>query len=427
MIRRGRLIENIFSLISLRGLEYLLGILLIPYLVRVLGPEKFGAIAFMQGILQYFNLVIDYGFNLTAPRDIAQASREQLPRLFSAFVWGKLFIGIGVTAVFFIIMIVVQNFSKLYFDYMLFTVLYSAVIGNLIFPIWFFQGIQQMRYIALVNIIGRILMTVCIFIMVRSPSDYIWAALFQSCTPVIAGLCSWGIIVRWFPDMCRRPDWNDIGHVYREGWHVFLSTVAINFYTASNIVILGFLTNDTVVGYYSGAAKLIEYVKRLIDPVSQAVYPYVSELIQHGRRQGRQFLHWLLVIFGGGGFAFSLALWLVAPMVVQIILGDQYDPSIGILRWMAFVPFMVCLSNVFGIQTMLPLGMERIFSRILIGSAVFSLLLIGPLTVWYGAEGTAMTMLFTESFVTIVMGSVLYYQGVFFRSEKKRCCQIYKR
>lgn len=419
MEKRVTLFENIFSLISLRGLEYIIGILLIPYLVRVLGPEKFGAIAFMQGVLQYINLVIDYGFNLTAPRNIAQSPQEKLPYLFSAFMWGKVLLGVGVTIFFICSLILLQEFFAFSFDYLLFMALYSTVIGNLLFPIWFFQGIQQMRYIALANIIGRIVTTACIFILVSSPVDYIWAAFFQSCTAIIAGLYSLVIIHRDFPGMWKNPAWNEIIRLYKEGWHVFLSTVAINFYTASNVIILGVLTNDMTVGYYSAASKLIDYAKRIIDPISQAVYPYVSKMIKHRKKEGYYFLHQLLLILGGGGFAFSLILWLGAPWVVQIILGDQYNPSIGILRWMAFVPFMVCLSNVFGIQTMLPLGMERIFSRILIGSAIYSLLLIGPLTVWYGAEGTAMTMLFTESFVTIAMGVVLYYQGVFFRSEKR--------
>lgn len=413
MLKNFVLIENIFSLVSLRGLEYMLGIILIPYLVRTLGPDKFGAIAFMQGVIQYFNLVIDYGFNLTAPRDIAQASPKQLPSLFSAIIFGKALLCIGVTLFFCVIVMLSQFLFVCSFDYTLFIALYSTVIGNVIFPIWFFQGIQQMRYIAIANILGRIVTTACIFTMVRSPSDYIWAAFFQSCTPIIAGLYACRIIGKQFPGMWYRPQWNEVWHIYRVGWPVFLSTVSINFYTASNIVILGFLTNDTVVGYYSGAAKLIEYIKRLIEPVSQAVYPYMSEMMQHNKQQSRHFLHRLLIILGGGGFIFSVALWILAPWVVQIVLGNQYAPSISILRWMAFVPFMVCLSNILGIQTMLPLGMEKVFSRILISSAIFSLLIIGPLTNWYSADGTAMTMLFTESFVTIIMGIVLYRKEIF--------------
>ena len=95
------LIENIFSLLTLRALEYVLAFILVPYLIRVLGPLHFGMIAFMQGIMEYFRIFVDFGYSLTAPKAIAQAEEQKIGVLFAKYFYGKVCILIFVTLVFF--------------------------------------------------------------------------------------------------------------------------------------------------------------------------------------------------------------------------------------------------------------------------------------------------------------------------------------
>ena len=96
----GRLWENIFSMVTLRGMEYILSFLLVPYLLRTLGPANYGAIAFMQGIAAYYNLFIDFGFNLTAQRKLARSPVEGIPHIFSIFMWSKVLLLVIVTVAF---------------------------------------------------------------------------------------------------------------------------------------------------------------------------------------------------------------------------------------------------------------------------------------------------------------------------------------
>lgn len=97
----GRLIENIFSMVTLRALEYILAFILVPYLLRVLGPSNFGAVVFMQGLMGYLVLVVNYGFNLTAPRALARADEEDISFVFSVYMWARILLWISVTSVFF--------------------------------------------------------------------------------------------------------------------------------------------------------------------------------------------------------------------------------------------------------------------------------------------------------------------------------------
>ena len=274
------LIENIFSLLTLRALEYVLAFILVPYLIRVLGPLHFGMIAFMQGIMEYFRIFVDFGYSLTAPKAIAQAEEQKIGFLFAKYFYGKVCILIFVTLVFF----AVYNLQRILLgntiDILLFQVMYCGIIGNVLFPVWFFQGIQKMRYITILNMSGRICTMLGIFLLVKSPDDYILAAFLQACTPLIAGVFSIVWLRKHYTGLFKWPTIGEIINSYKEGWSIFVSSLAVNLYTATNVVVLGMLTNNVIVGYYSAADKLITCVRRGIYAVSDAIYPFISKMMK---------------------------------------------------------------------------------------------------------------------------------------------------
>ena len=407
MKQRRQLIENIFSMVTLRGMEYVLAFLLVPYLLRTLGPENYGAIAFMQGIISYFNLAINYGFNLTAPKDIALAEREELPRIFSEYFWGTFFLFLLCSVVFGIGYFILNILFGISLDIPLFFACYMTAVGGVVFPVWFFQGIQEMRYITILNLLGRLITMALLFYLIQSPKDYIKAAFLQSCTTVFAGLFSWYIIYKNWPRILRTPMIKDVWTVYKKGWRIFLSSVAVNLYTSSDVVILGALTNPVIVGYYSGSEKLINCIRRGVGAVSDAIYPYITQKLKDSPSMAYQFLRKQLLFYAMGGIFLGLIVIHFSPAIVPWLLGDQYISSIEPLQIMAFVPFMVAVSTVFGYETMLPLGLQQIYSRVLIAASLVNLALIVPAILWKGALGVAGCVMITETFITVVMGVFL--------------------
>lgn len=400
-IRINKLTENITSLISLKGAEYILNFILFPYLVRVLGVERFGAIVFMQSIVQYGIILVDYGFNLTGPRDIARASkREQISQIFSNIMAGKFLILFIVTAG---SVLTIQLFKEIGYDFdsNLYWAVYLLVIGNFAFPVWFFQGIQQMRYITIFNIIARSITVILVFAFVKEPDDYLLAALFQSMTLLIAGCFSLFVIKKQFSYVLIKPNWIGIKQTLIDGWHIFVSTIAINIYTTTNTVVLGALTNNTVVGYFGTANKLIDCVKGVMFTLNQAVYPYVSNKMKEGMIQTINFIKKYFWVYSGGTFLGGCILLILAPIVVQLLFGPGYEKSIFILRLMSFLPFIISISNVFGIQIMLNWGYQKNFSRILVCAAILDLLLIIPLVQYFQGIGAAITMIIVELIVTL--------------------------
>ncbi|MDY3874168.1 MAG: flippase [Megamonas funiformis] len=401
-----RLIENIISLFTIKGLEYILAFITFPYLVRVLQVENFGAVVFVQGIIQYFVLFTDYGFNLLGPKEIAQHDNtKERGKIFANIFCAKLIL-LLISTIVFICMLIGAKYIK-DIDIILYSVVYLMVIGNVIFPIWFFQGIQQMRYITIVNIIGRFLSVACIFYFVKAPSDYILAGLFQAIVPLIAGICSWIILWKKYREVFILPKFKNVKQVFIDAWEIFTSTIAINLYTASNIVFLGLLTNNTIVGYFSGAQKIIQNINQLISPVTQAIYPYVSKTASNSKNDALKFLRKIVLILGGGNFIGSILIFIFAEWIVDILLGAGYEQSVLLLRILAFLPFIISLSNIFGIQTMLVFGMKKQFNKVLLSAAIVNTVIVLPMIYFYQAIGVSVSMTITETFVTLSMYYIL--------------------
>lgn len=396
------------SLFTLKGAEYIISFITLPYLLRVLGPEKFGAIAFAQTIINYGNLFVDYGFNLTAPRDIAKCEKSDIPKNFAAFYGAKIVL---------LVPILVIGASLIFLfrdslDLVLMLCVLPALIGNVIFPIWYFQGIQEMRFITIFNLIARTASVVAIFVFVQEQSDYCMAAFLQSITPVIAGVISLWVLYRKTPEIFSIPSWQDIKNKFKEGWDIFISTVFISLYTNSNVFILGIMTNDTIVGYYSAANKLIMAVNGLMGPISSAIFPHISALFKESKEKAIAFLRKTVRYIGGLSLAASLGTFILAEPIVHIIMGGSYEESILILRILSFFPFVVAMSNIFGVQTMVTFGMQNIFSRILMLSALLNFILIFPLIYLWQGIGLSITVMIVESFVTITMYVILRKKGI---------------
>ncbi|WP_419078550.1 flippase [Phascolarctobacterium faecium] len=407
----NNLINNVLSLACIKGLQYILAFVTFPYLTRVLQVENFGAVVFAQGIIQYFVLLTDYGFNLIAPRDIAmQDDMEERGKVFASIFFSKVVL-LAFSSVFFGISLLVLNMFY-GIDIILYLLTFTLVIGYVLYPIWFFQGIQQMKYITFVDVLAKIISLCGIFYFVNSAEDYLIAAFFQAINPLIAAVASWCILYKNYPEVFCLTDIKSIKAELLKGWSVFISSIAINLYTASNLVFLGMLTNNTVVGYFSGAKKIIDNITALFSPITQAVYPHISKLAAESKLKALEFIKKVFLLLGVGNFLLSLFICIFADWIIKTLLGVGYEQSVMLLRIMAFLPFIIALSNVFGVQTMLPFGMQSTFSKILMGAAGLNTVIVVPAIYFLESVGVSISIMVTECVVTGMMFFALNKHGL---------------
>lgn len=377
---KKRLLENFFSLSVLKGANYLLPLITLPYLLRVLGPQKYGIVVFAQAFVQYFVIITDFGFELSATREISVYREDQrkVSEIFSAVMIIKatlmLFsLLILVSCVFFI-----PKFSR---HWQVYLFAFGMVLGNLMFPVWLFQGMERMKYITLLNIIAKIIFTIFIFVIIRQASDFIWVPLINSMGFIIAGIIALWIVFKNFAIQFRFPSQRTLLFHLKDSAHFFISRFSLSMYTITNTFILGIVTNETWVGYYGAADKIIKAMESLLHPLAQALYPYMSK-----QRDILLYKKALRAVLSGSLLGFLVVLLLADP-IIQLVAGAQYAETVHLLRLFSIELPIVYISTFLGLPLLAALGLKGYFNYSVISASVVHLILIGSLCVLYYGVG----------------------------------------
>ncbi|MDD3602586.1 MAG: oligosaccharide flippase family protein [Sulfurovum sp.] len=273
---KKRLFSNFMSLSVLQAFTYILPLLTLPYLVRVLGAEKFGLVMFAQAFIMFFVILTDYGFNLSATREVSihREDKSKLTEIFSAVMMIKAFL---ILVSFIVLSVIVFGFERFSGDWKLYYLTFLFVLGQVMFPIWYFQGMERMKYITIVNVMGRLIFTILIFIVVQNEADYIYVPVLNGLGMISGGVFSLWIIHHSFKQPFKMQNMITLRKHFMESSHFFLSRVSVSIYTSANAFVLGLLTNNTMVGYYSIAEKLYQALQSFYSPITQALYPYVAK------------------------------------------------------------------------------------------------------------------------------------------------------
>jgi len=358
---RKRFLENFLSLSILQGANYLLPLIAFPYLVRVLGPDKFGLIAFAYAFIQYFVLLTDFGFNISAVREISvnRESKEKLSEIFSSVMTIKFSIMILSFA---LLSVVIFTFNKFQDDWVIYYLMFGVVIGNALFPVWFFQGMERMKYITLLNILSKIIFTVGIFVVIREVTDYIYVPLFYSAGFIVSGIISFYIVLKDFKIELKFIKIRNLINIAKENLHFFLGSISGSLMNNTGTFIVGIFFDINIVGYYAAIEKIVLAFKSIFFPLMNTLYPYLSK--KYIDKDNNIFKIYKKLYLGHaiiGLSIFSLTL-LFAKNIVLIILGSDYNFSINILRSISLIFLISPLTIVLGVPSLLPLDLKKWFT-----------------------------------------------------------------
>lgn len=379
---------------------YIFPLITIPYLARVLGVAGWGLVAFAQAFGAYIALVVEYGFSLSATREVARhrENDEKLEEIMAGVLGAKGLFAVGAVAVAFGARWLVPIFRS--HPDLLWAGTFWAL-SQAFSMMWFFQGLERMKLVAALDFSAKALATAGIFAIVRMPTDGWKVLVLQG-----SGACvsfSVGMVIAYRRVHFRIPTWSTVWNTLRTGWSMFLYRSSVSLYTVGNAFILGLFVAPQFVGYYAGAEKISKAFVSLLSPVTKTLFPRLSHLIQNARAQAARLARISLAVMGVGGVTMGALIFLFAPLLIRIILGHAYAPAVPVLRILALLPPLIALNSVFGIQWMLPLGLDRAFNTIILLAGLINLGLAIALAPGLKDIGMAWAVVATELFVSVAM------------------------
>ncbi|KVN33768.1 polysaccharide biosynthesis protein [Burkholderia pyrrocinia] len=403
--------KNFVLLLTLQISTYAVPLLIVPLLTHALGPESYGQLTFSLAVIAYFINLTCYSFDLTATPRIALARDDRAER--SRIFWATFVTQLAIAAIGFVVLLaltfVVPRFGA---DRTLLLIGFGMPVGAALTPGWYFQGVQKLRTFSVILFVCRALSIPAMFAFVHGPADLSAAMIVNATVPIGSGIMAIAYLFACREVAFVRVHVADIAEALKGGLQVFLASTSVAFYASTNTVLLGFVSGNVAAGYFAAGDKLVRAAISMLQPLKSAAYPRVSYLMRHARDDALVFLRKLLVVQFSMVLAISLAIFFGAPLAVRLFYGPSYEPTVNVLRWMAFIPFMAGMTDLFGVQTLLPLGMNKVFTRILMSSGILNIALLPVLAKYFAEQGAAAAVLLAEAAVAAALAAVVYREGI---------------
>src|ERR1035437_3006963 len=405
---KKRLLSNFFSLSFIQGANYLIPLLILPYIVRIIGPEKFGLLSYAQTFIYYFTLIINYSFDYTATRDISRnrEDSEKVSLIYSSVFFSKLILLAISTIIFMIIIYFVDKFNK---NMQLYYLTYLINIGFVFFPSWFFQGIEKLTNTAIFNFLTKVVFALMVVFLIKTEDDFFIYAFSNSLAQIAIGVIAFFYALNSYKVRLVLISWSDIFKTYKEGLSIFFSNIAISLYTTTNLIILGFYTSETEYGYFSAALKIALVIHALVVlPMGLTLFPHIGKSIQQSTKEGIQILKKYLKLVSIITFLLAIFVFLFAEELIVLIFGSQFISGTYYLKIMAFMPFVSGVNNLISAQGLLNMKKDRIYLTITLMTFLFSLMMNIALVPKYHGIGTAIIQLSSEIFMTTLASYYLF-------------------
>ena len=379
-----------------------------PYVSRILLPEGTGKVSFATSLIAYFTMfaqlgIPTYGVRACAKvRDDKQALSKTAHELLiinlimSVVAYGLLFLGLAFV-------------PQLREDRLLYLVVSLTIIFDTIGMEWLYKALEQYSYIAIRSMIFKLIALVGMFLLVRSKDDYV---IYGGLTILAASASSVFNFFHARKYISMRP----MGG-YKLSPHIkavaifFAMTCASTVYTNLDTVMLGFMRGETVVGYYDAAVKIKSILVSIVTSLGVVLLPRAAYYVEHGlmeefRSISRKALNFVFV----AALPMMLYFMLFAKQGILLLSGEGYDPAVSAMQIIMPTLLFIGLSNILGIQILVPMGKEKVVLCSLIVGAVVDVIINVALIPGYGAAGAAAGTMVAEF-------AVLAYQFVVLRKE----------
>lgn len=367
-IRNNKTVVSNFSYLSLlQVFSLLFPFITYPYLLRVLGFDIYGKIIFAQVIVTNLCILVNFGFNVSGTNNIAVNSNNsvKLSEVVSSIYIIKFVIWLACMLIYFILIQIIPFLRE---DRWLYIIAFFISFNDLLFPVWFFQGIEKMKYITIINVGVRLLFLVLIFLFVKTKSDYLIVPGLSAIGALLGGAISLLVVTKVEKIKLAFQSFGTLRKYFFESLPLFVSSLSVQIYISGNKLLVGSFLGMTEVAIYDMGEKITSVLKIPIAMISQATFPKIS------REKNILFIN--KVMWGTFGLIFLLygLVFVFSNYIVSVISGAENPITASILRILAFSSMPVVFNYFMGTYRLIPFGFKKVYLRNTVISSCFFLI-----------------------------------------------------
>lgn len=380
--------------------SFIFPLITFPYVSRVLMPAGMGKVNFATSVINYFSMIAQLGIPTYGIRAcaIVRDDREKLTRTAHEL----LIINIVMSIISYLGLFLALAFvPRLQSEHTLYIIVSFTIILTTIGMEWLYKALEQYTYITVRSLIFKAISVVAMLLLIHSKDDYL---LYGAITIFAASASNILNFINIHRYIGLRPVGNyNIKRHLKPVLVFFSMSVATTIYTNLDTVMLGFMKNDAEVGYYTAAVKIKGILVSIVTSLGTVLLPRASYYIEQGEIKRFNYL---------SKKAFNFVCLLATPLVIYFIIfakqgilllsGNAYGPAILPMQLIMFTVLFIGISNITGIQILVPLGYERIVLLSEIVGAISDLVINYLLIPWLASSGAAIGTLVAEAIVLLV-------------------------
>lgn len=399
----AKVAKNFLSISLLQAINYLLPIIILPYLVKVVGLANYGISNYILTVFITIKILVDYGYNISGVKAIAECKNDntQLNRIFSKIFFTKLYLLFIATIVLFFAVLLIP---ALYKNNLLILFSFVVVIGQSIMPIWFFQAVEKSEILVVFSVLTRALYLFQIFNYINTPQDYIYLNLFLGIADLLLSFISLLYILIKFKIKLQGLSFLNFKSELQQNFVFARSNIYVTLALTTPFTVLGFFASNTVLGYYGIADKIIQVLRTSASILHSATFSRAIQMYHESFAAFKMFtrrLYALLVIFYVTLF---LACILFPEKIIAVITNSTvvHSETILALKILSVIPLIAAL-DLLPTHLLLIQQKQKKYAEALFVSMLFSIVISIVLSYWFNFIGTAIAYLLVEFFILCLL------------------------
>lgn len=403
---RNKSIQNFIFLGLIQASNMLISIMSMPLLLRSIGVDQFGLVNLALSVIIFTNIIVGFGFNISAPREVAifQDQTKKLSSIASQILFTRLALA-AVTALSLWIAAYAFNFFKDYKEILMFSTV--LLFSEAILPLWFFQGMEKMKLISVTNIFSKLLFLFGIVVFIQAPEHAKWVNFILGSSALLLNVfllfyMRYAMDIHFF-----WPKVKAIWESLRDNVYLFLSNIAGHISVNGGLIILSFFGNETTLGMFSLAEKITMVLRMFPSLIIQAIYPNASKLYHTDQDAFVRFVSKTYLIGVGLALMVSVLTFFSSGFIVELLAKNRLEESITYLKILAFIPFLASLNIINGIILFVANQKELLFKASWLMCA-YMVLVASLLTAKFGGIGLCFALLSSEIIILIVYSYLIY-------------------